>query len=185
MGLDPALERYLTDLDRQLAAAGVADRSDILDETRSHMAERRERMAPQEILLRLGPASALAAAYGDASQASAPAAVLRDERATQWSASVAMMGGVLLCVCAIVLATLCIAEIMEPQLVSVWLNAQSGNVFVGAANPDVFAQLSDLAGPWLLPSAAFLAGLAGVSGWAMVRLATLSLVAGRSTATPH
>lgn len=171
MTLAPRIETYLNELGGALAALGERERADILLEARSHLTERAARVGEAEALRRMGPASQLAGRY---IAASARPGALQDaapvRRLVPLVSSMMLVSAAILWVCTIISLTLCLAELAEPSLVSIWLSAGTGNVFVGAANPDMVARLTDVAGPWFLPMAALLAALAGASAFAMMRV---------------
>ncbi len=179
MNSTPQIETYLRELGCALSTLSESERADIIMETRSHLAERCVHMSEDEALRRMGPARVLAGQY-TAIVARAPGAAGDESHAAQKFAPLAsasmIVGGCLLWVCAIVSATLFLAELAEPTLVGVWLNTATGNVFVGAANPEMMARLTDIAGPWFLPIAAALAALAGGSGLMMTRMAWYGLL---------
>lgn len=172
MNSTPQTETYLRELGRALAGLAAPDREEILLETRSHLAERGASVGEAEALRRLGPARTLASRYiaasGKAGAMPAEAGLARG--AAPLVAATMLIGACLLWVCTLISLTLCLAELAEPSLVSIWLNGRTGNVFVGAANPDMVALLTDLAGPWFLPLAAVLSVLAGVSAFGMMRV---------------
>ncbi|MFC4724567.1 hypothetical protein AB6B38_00680 [Glycocaulis abyssi] len=168
MNSTPQIETYLRELARALTRLSAHEREDILAETHSHLAERCALLGEAEALRLMGPPRALANSYLAATGHANPSAGHRLARLLPVTMAV---GAVLLWVCMFVSVTLLLAELAEPTLVSIWLNASTGSVFVGAANPDMVSLLTDLAGPWFLPLAGILAVLAGVSGFAMIRAA--------------
>ena len=166
----PRIEQYLRDLSRALEGLVARERDDIIMETRSHLSERCASIGEDEAFRRIGPASLLAGRYL-ATEMQAPAHTAKGENPelTPLSFMSLVTGSCVLWACAIVLASLCLAELAQPALVSIWFNSGTGNVFVGAANPDVMARLTDMAGEWFLPAAASLAALAGLSALMMMR----------------
>lgn len=168
MNSTPQIETYLRELARALTRLSAHERDDILAETHSHLAERCALLGEAEALRLMGPPRALARSYMAATgHAGRPAG----ERIVPLLPATMLVGACLLWVCTIISVTLLLAELAEPTLVSIWLNASTGNVFVGAANPDMVSLLTDLAGPWFLPLAAITGVLAGASGSAMIRAA--------------
>jgi hypothetical protein len=168
----PRIETYLRELHHALSALPDSERTDIVMETRSHLAERCASVGEAEALRRMGSASVLASRY---KTAAGQAGTIREElamgrRLAPLVSATMVLGACILWVCTLISLTLCLAELAEPSLVSIWLNASTGNVFVGAANPDMAALLTDLAGPWFLPLAAILAVLAGTSAFGMMRV---------------
>lgn len=171
MTTTPQIEQYLRELSRALGGLSRRERDEIVMETRSHLSERCASVGEAEAFRRIGPAAVLAGRYtGAEARDSAGAASTAIVPLTPLSFMSLAAGSCVLWASAIVLATLCIAELVQPALVSIWLNSGTGNVFVGAANPDVVARLTDLAGAWFLPAAASLAALAGLSALMMMRL---------------
>ncbi|KPP82164.1 MAG: hypothetical protein HLUCCA04_05390 [Oceanicaulis sp. HLUCCA04] len=166
----PLIEQYLRDLSRGLGSLSARERDDIIMETRSHLSDRCASVGEAEAIRRIGPASVLAGDYL-AAETRQPAHTATADNAglTPLSFMSLVTGSCVLWACAVVLASLCLAELAQPALVSIWLNSGTGNVFVGAANPDVMARLTDLAGAWFLPVAACLAALAGMSALMMMR----------------
>ncbi|MBI1263555.1 MAG: hypothetical protein GC187_02335 [Alphaproteobacteria bacterium] len=170
MTLAPRIETYLNELGRGLAALGERERADILMEARSHLTERAARVGEAEALRRMGPASLLAGRYIAATaRPGAPQDAAPVRRLAPLVSAMMLVSAGILWVCTVISLTLCLAELAEPSLVSIWLSAGTGNIFVGAAHPDMVALLTDLAGPWFLPLAALLAALAGASAFAMMR----------------
>lgn len=166
----PRIEQYLHDLSRGLGALSARERDDIVMETRSHLSDRCASVGEEEAIRRIGPASVLAERYITmATPVSARLPTADNAGLTPLSFMSLVTGSCVLWACAIVLASLCLAELAQPALVSIWFNSGTGNVFVGAANPDVMARLTDMAGVWFLPAAASLAALAGLSSLVMMR----------------
>ncbi|WP_439634104.1 DUF1700 domain-containing protein [Glycocaulis sp.] len=175
------IEIYLRELARALSGLPAGEQEDILAETRSHLAERCASLGEAEACRRMGSPRALASSYMAATGHSSPPA---SHRFAQLLPVTMAVGALLLWVCTLVSLTLFLAELAEPTLVSIWLNASTGSVFVGAANPDMVSLLTDLAGPWFLPLAALIAVLAGASGLGMMRAAWDEIRSAGNMATP-
>lgn len=166
MTLTPRIETYLRELSRALSALPEPERDEIILETRSHLAERSATLSDAEAILRLGSPRELARRH---------LAVIPRREFGQRSIAPAMFALMIVSVSVLWLSTicsltLCVAELVEPSLVSIWFNSSTGNVFVGAANPDMVAMLTDMAGPWFLPAAVLLMLLGAISASGMTRI---------------
>lgn len=158
-----AIDQYLLTLERALGALPATERDDILAETRAHLADRASQLGETAAIERMGPARNLARGHlVSLGYASVDAPV--GSRIWVWPAAM------ILWACSVFTTGLFVLEILAPSITGLWLNIQTGNVFLGAVSLETPDQFIDLAGPVLAPTAAVIAALAAMSGWRVLRM---------------
>jgi len=157
------IDQYLLTLESALGALPEAERADILAETRAHLADRASQLGEEIAIDRMGPARALASGHL-ASLGYAPVDAPLGARIWVWPSAV------ILWACSVFATGLLVLEIVSPRVTGLWMNVQTGNLFLGAASIETPGQLIDLAGPLLAPAAAVISALAALCGWRVFRL---------------
>ncbi len=160
-----AIDQYLLTLESALGALPAPERADILAETRAHLADRAAQLGERVAIDRLGPAHALASGHL-VSLGYAPVDAPPGARIWVWPAAA------ILWACSVFATGLLALEIVSPSVTGLWMNVQTGSMYLGAASIETPGQLIDLAGPFLAPAAAVISALAALCGWRVLRLRT-------------